>query len=438
MAVDKKKVVLEYVMEYAVLVVDKNPSSRNRLLKVLVDLGVKRHMIYTAGAMHEAEDIIAKNKIGIVLADFVIGGGSGFDLFKMVREKFPLNDKLCLILVTSNISQTAVAKAAEEDVDSFIIKPYTVQSIQESLVATISGKVKPSQYIVKIEIGKKQLIKGDYDKAYKTFEEAVKLHNKPSLALFYLGQTKYLVQEEEEAKSRYNKGLGLNSIHFKCLLGLYDIFKTAQKHEEAYGIVKKVAKYFPANPQRLAEVIRLAVVTQNFSDMEAYYEIFTSLEERDSQLVNYIGAGMYVSGKYFLSNHDTSKALATFDKIAVSCNEFPKFIKGMIYTLTDYGMFQETEKFLSRFASDSIGTDDYEMSHYVSSYGDLKDRTGAIKQGLVLYNKNIRDFNVLKILVESMIQENMSSKAEPMIKELQAKWPERFVEIKLKPQARAA
>jgi response regulator of citrate/malate metabolism len=91
-------------------------------------------MIHTAGSLGEAETIVKEKNIGIVLSDYFIAGGSGFDLFKIIREKLPKNKELCLILVTANISQTAVAKAAEEDVDSFIIKPYTIQSIQESLI----------------------------------------------------------------------------------------------------------------------------------------------------------------------------------------------------------------------------------------------------------------------------------------------------------------
>src|SRR5665647_1162993 len=141
---EKLAIFKEYIDKNDVLVVDKNPSSRSRLLKIMVDLGCKRHMVHTAGTLQEASDLISAKKIGIVLSDYYIGGGSGFDLFKFIREKNPTAKDLSFILVTSNISQTAVAKAAEEDVDSFVIKPYTLQSIQENLISTVCTKVKPS------------------------------------------------------------------------------------------------------------------------------------------------------------------------------------------------------------------------------------------------------------------------------------------------------
>ena len=101
---DKLDVFRDYIQKIDVLIVDKNPSSRSRLLKIMYDLGCKRNKIHTAGEMAEAQELIATKNIGIVLSDYFIGGGSGFDLFKVVREKFPDKNELSLILVTSNIS----------------------------------------------------------------------------------------------------------------------------------------------------------------------------------------------------------------------------------------------------------------------------------------------------------------------------------------------
>ena len=150
----KKDVFKKFIEDCEILIVDKNPGSRNRLLKIVSDLGAKRHMIHTSSGVVEATDILKEKNITLVLSDYVVAGGSGFDLFKMTRQQQPDNKKLCLVLVTSNISQTAVAKAAEEDVDSFIIKPYTLQSIQESLIATIMAKISPSEYTLKINEAK--------------------------------------------------------------------------------------------------------------------------------------------------------------------------------------------------------------------------------------------------------------------------------------------
>ena len=392
----------KFLSENEVLIVDKNPSSRNRLLKTIYDLGAERHMIHTTSNLQEAQEIMETKKLGLVLSDYFVGGGSGFDLFKMIRERDPDNKELTLILVTSNISQSAVAKAAEEDVDSFIIKPYTIQSIQENLISTIAAKVKPSDYMLKIEEGKKQIAQGKYNEAIVTLKKATEMHPKPSLAMFYIGQAEYLKNRVDKASDSYNEGLNFNNIHYKCLVGLFEIFMREGKYKEAYQVVKKIAKYFPANPDRLAQIVRLAVITGNYHDMQMYYEIFTSLEVRLQVLTNYIGAGMYVAGKYFLQNNESEVAMQYFDNIAVSCSEFTKFLKGIIGILVEHGLTSEAEKFLARFDAGTKEHEDYLISDFLISSKKSTDTGLIIKKGMDIYNKKIRDFKVLHTLVSAM------------------------------------
>jgi tetratricopeptide (TPR) repeat protein len=392
----------------------------------MVDLGTKRSMIHTAGTMAEAAEIIKTNNVGLVLADYFVGGGSGFDLFKVVRTSFPNNKNLCLILVTSNISQTAVAKAAEEDVDSFIIKPYTLQSIQENLLSTISAKIKPSAYIVKVEEGKVAMLAGNYAQALKIFEEAVPLHPRPSLALFYMGQTQTLMTEADEAKGKFNKGLSFNSIHFKCLVGLYEIFMKEQKYFEAYQVVKKIAKYFPANPDRLTQIIRLSIITKNYEDMEMYYEIFTQLEERNAEMTNYIGAGLFVAGKWYLLEGQVAKALPLFEKIAVSCSEFSKFLRAVISILVEHKHVKEAEKYISRFPAGTMDQEDYLVSDFLLKFASPGVEAGIIIQrGIEIYNRNIRDYQLLSLIVDAMDRSGLSEKAAPYRAELQRLYPDK-------------
>lgn len=398
----KKDVFKKFIEENEILIVDKNPGSRNRLLKIVCDLGAKRHLVHTSSGIVEATGILKEKKITLVLSDYIVVGGSGFDLFKLLREQQPNNKNLCLVLVTSNISQTAVAKAAEEDVDSFIIKPYTLQSIQESLIATVVAKIMPSEYTVKIEEAKKLIAVGDLDQATEILKEAMKLNAKPALALFYMGQIEYMRKYVNEAQGTYAEGLGFNSIHFKCLVGLYELFLREQKFTQAYQIVKKISKYFPANPDRLGEIIRLAVRTENYVDMQFYYDIFISLEERSSVLMNYMGSGLYVSGKYFITQNEPSIGLKYFDNIAVSCSDFTKFTRAVITFLVTHGRAQDAQKYLSRFSPTARLHEDYIVSDYLLDSESGIESSALVKKGMDLYNKNIRDFHCMKILLSAM------------------------------------
>ncbi len=422
---DKKTVFKAFIEKHDILVVDKNPTSRSRLIKIMSDLGSKRHMIHSVGTFKEAIDIINEKNIGVVLSDYFIGGGSGFDLFKLAREKNPAK-KICLIHVTSDLNQSTVAKAAEEDVDSYVIKPFTVESIQENLVNTIADKVKPSKYIVTIEEGKELIAEGKYDEAIAKLQEALPMSKKPALAMFYIGQAEFLKQITDQAQGSYKKGLSYNNIHFKCLSGLFDLLMSKNQYVDAYEVVKKVAKYFPASPDRLQQVIRLAVQTNNFKDMHSYYELFTSLDERSNATINYIGAGLYVSGKYFMLNNAKDEALKLFEAIGVSCSIFTKYPRAIITVLVENNLVNEAEKFLSRFDPSSRSEIDYLISDYLVDSIKFNDPNRLVKSGLELYNKNIKDQRCMEIMIKSMRECGYKEdKINDFVFEINKLWPEK-------------
>lgn len=421
----KKELFKEFLSSGEILVVDKSSASRRRLAKTLVDMGAKRNQIHSVAHFPEAIDIIESKKPKLILSDYALQGGSGFDLFKEYRLKFPENKKAVLILVTSNISQSAVAKAAEEDVDSFIIKPYTVQSLEKSLTNTVIGKLYPSEYVQTIEKGKDALFAGKYDVALTLFEDAIKLNGKPSLAMFYHGQTKYMLEAAVEAENDYKKGLEINSIHFKCQVGLYDLFMKDKKFVEAYSVVKNIAKYFPANPDRLKEVIRLAIVTDNFQDMEMYYELFVQLDERTEDVVNYICSGLFVTGKYHIQNSDLTKARELFDKVGISCAGSAKFLGAMIKVLVEQNVFDDAQKLMSRFGSNPADKSSYMVSNYLA-YFNTYGVTEKISHGLELWNNGHKDPASVKYLIDSLREDNNDKKADEYLEEANHLWPDLF------------
>lgn len=247
-----------------------------------------------------------------------------------------------------------------------------------------------------------------------------------AMALFYIGQASYLKAHVLEAKGSYARGLSLNNIHYKCLVGLFEVLMKDNKLQEAYQVVKKIFKYFPANPDRLAQIVRLAIQTKNFEDMELYYEIFTSLDERNQDLVNYIGAGMYISGKYCLLNGKPDKALEFFDNVAVSCSEFTKFTRAKVTLLIEHGREYDAANLLGRFPPGTNDHEDYLVSNFLVSTRTTADPNKLVKTGLDIYNRNIRDFHCLKFLVQNMKKLGYGEdKLAPFQEEIRRLWPDK-------------
>jgi hypothetical protein len=192
------------------------------------------------------------------------------------------------------------------------------------------------------------------------------------------------------------------------------MFLEQKKFTEAYQVVKKIAKFFPANPDRLAQIVRLAVHTENYDDMQMYYEIFTSLDERTEQMVNYIGAGLFVSGKHNLMNKKIDEAIRLFDNIAVSCSEFSKFTRAMITTLAEFGHVGTAEKYLTRFPPGYDDHEDYLVSEFIIMSKKGEEHSSLAKFGLDLYNKNIRNAQCMELMIKAM--ENCHYKKETIEK----------------------
>ena len=421
----REKLFRSFLEESEILISDKSSASRRRLVKTLVDMGAKRQSIHSVAHFSEAKDIIDTNKPKLILSDYSLNGGSGFDLFRYYREVYPDEKKSALILVTSNISQSAVAKAAEEDVDSFIIKPYTVNSLEKSLIDTILLKLYPSKYIQTIEEGKEKLFKGEFNTALELFETATKLNPKPSLALFYLGQTRYFMDSKDQAESNYKRGLEINSIHYKCQIGLYEMFKMDGNNKEAYNIVKNIAKYFPANPNRLKEVISLAVKTQNYKDIENYYEIFLGLEERTDDIIGHICSGMYICGKNYLMSDEPEKACDIYEKSAIVASGRTKFLSAMIISLVENEIFEKARDLLSRFDIDSYGSHDYGVSSFLANSNEMTD-IEIISKGSELFNKGFKHPLCAKYLIDSLEKEKAFKKARNYREEASYIWPDLF------------
>ena len=407
-----------------VLIVDKSSASRRRLAKTLIDMGCKRNQIFSVAHYAEALEIVKSEKPKLVLSDFSVQGGSGFDLFKEYRSiEKELNDTT-LILITSNISQSAVAKAAEEDVDSFIIKPYTVQSLERSLVTAVINKLYPSKYMKKIDEGKKLLLDGSYEQALDVFDEAMKLTEQPSLALFYHGQAKYFLDQVDEAKADYEKGLEVNKIHFKCQVGLFELFMKEKKFFEAYEVVKNIAKYFPANPDRLKEVVRLAVVTENYDDLETFYVNFTELEERPQDVVNYMCSGLYVLGRFRFFHGKKTQAKEVFEKISIDYMGNIKFLRAMIVKYVEENMYSEAQEVLKRFPTDTGDQTGYMVSSYLANSSDMSNDE-LVSYGLELFNNGHLDPLAAEITIKALYRSG-SNKAEQYLEEAVHKWPDIF------------
>lgn len=426
-----EKLLVQFLGDAKALVVDTAPSTRASLANILVGMGVKSNKVLLSSSFEDAVEVIRTNKPKLIMCDFNLGKHCGIDLIEIQRSdgKNTVVDKSGLfILVTANSSEAAIAQAAEEDVDSYILKPYSIDSLKRSLIHAVESKVKPSDYILSIERGKEKLTTGQYDEALTCFTTAMKHDPKPSLACFYIGHANRLNQKYDEAERGYNKGLTFNRIHYKCLVGLYELYTLRQMYPEAYTLISEMLQTYPINPRRLSDVLKLSLLTKNYDDIDSFYEAFKNFDERDENLIKHICAGLVVCGKHFLLKKRKDKGIDLFQKATITAAGRSNFIKEVILILLDENLHADAAEFLKRFDPALHTTPEYLSLEY-RVYEKILPRHTIVITGRKLLKQGVHDPSVYEILIRHTREAGYADSAESLAHDAAQRWPERKAEF---------
>ena len=409
-----------------VLIADSNAAARSSLFNLLKELGVKSHQLFLSNTYDAAEQKIVESKPHIVIAEYDLGQNCGLELLRTQREQRPKETKECIfIIVTGNTSQSAAARSLEEDIDAYIIKPYTLEFVRRTIIKAAMNKIKPPKYFATIDQGKEALEAGKFDEAEAFFTAATTLEASPALAFYYLGQVKFMRAMMPMAQSNYMKGLKFNQIHYKCLVGMYELLMKEQRHTEAYDIVKKIAKYFPANPKRLSEVLRLAIMNKQYEDIEGYYRMFTNIDQRNADLVRAAAAAMVVCGKYYLSlGRSESKAIDIFNKAAATASHNVRIMFEIISSLLEYDLEKEADKFLQKFPPESRRRSEFLICEVLVL--DRKSTVSlAISRGRELLAQGIKDVRLYVMMIRRSQEAGLAAAVEDLMQQAVAAFPDK-------------
>ena len=413
----------DFLEKERILISDPNASSRTGLAKALTDLGVKMSQITLAGGFDSAKQAVEDSKPTMIISDFNLGEMSALDLFELPSFSSRPIDERISVIVTNNTSQAAIAQAAEGDVDVFIAKPYSLNSLKTALFKAVADKLEPSEYLKAIQEGKRHLISSDLDQALAVFESAAQLDYKPALAYFYQGYTHTLLGSAlEKAQESYSKGLEYNHIHYKCLIGLFEALLSQKKNQDAYVVLRRIIQNFPVNPNRLISALKLAITTGNYLDVERYHEVFVEIEIKSDLLVRSICAALITVGKYLIRSGETEKALKLLQKAGVSAGGRTAFLSEIILTLVGAELPLEADKYLSRFPQETRTTTEYlSLDYLVMSKSGKLD--AVINRGRKLLQQGTFHPLIDRIFLETLMKAKLKRLAEAHAEEAASRWP---------------
>ncbi len=413
-----------FLSSIKILIADSSGSARGGLAKLIQSLGARAGNLLLTDHYSEAVQLIREYEPGLLIVDYGLGGGRGIQLSEEVKNYKKTAEKI-FVLLTANSSESAVAEALEEDVDVFILKPYSAKTLTDLLKKSVFNKIAPSPYLKLIWKGKDLLKKGDLNTALGCFIEASSLIERPALAYFYRAQVEIGLKQVGAAEASYVAGLRFNPLHYKCFSGLFDLYLSEKKNDEAYSLIKKVSQHYPVNLSRLGQVLALAVSTGNFDDIESYYESFKEMESRSDDLVRSVCASLVVCGRHYFRAGQKDRAIDLLKKASVSAAGRASVLKEVVAVFVEQGLALEAEEVLKRFLDQDRTGDAYRVACFLVKNLVQSDKSVLIPELRQMVRESIREAIIWYWLIFHLGQMGKIDEAESVCDDAIQLWPDR-------------
>jgi two-component system chemotaxis response regulator CheY len=123
--------------ETKILIVDDFATMRQIVRKSLKELGLNNVQEAVDGV--DALDKLGKEQFGFIISDWNMPNMMGLDFLKAVRANEKLKG-IPFLMVTAEAKRDNVLEAAKAGVSQYIVKPFTVASLEEKIKAIFAKK----------------------------------------------------------------------------------------------------------------------------------------------------------------------------------------------------------------------------------------------------------------------------------------------------------
>ena len=116
--------------EHVIITVDDSSTMRRIIKNTLQKLGFSS--ILEAGNGIEALEVMAKNKVDIIVTDWNMPEMDGLTFVKAVRQKEEYKD-LPILMITTEAAKEDILTALRSGVNNYVVKPFTPETLQEKI-----------------------------------------------------------------------------------------------------------------------------------------------------------------------------------------------------------------------------------------------------------------------------------------------------------------
>lgn len=419
---EKTDEIKQYLNNQIALVVEPSNAFFSIIQSCLTSLGMPFGNVISANNFNDAVKVITNQKPKILITEYTIGKQFGLTLVEKQSEIFDSLARIS-IMVTKESSDNAVAEAAEEQLDAYIVKPFSMADLKTRLLEVIKRKMQPSPYFKIIKEGKDRINDKKIDEAIKCFIEAKKINNKPTLACYYLGECFMLQKNFEAAKNEFQEGRTYNQLHYKCLTGEFDCLMLENNYHAAYELVRIIRQNFPVTSVRLGKFFIAAVYTESFQDLNQLYELYVNLDYRPPELINLVTLALITAGRFYIRQKNIPTALNYFELAVTVSGRAIEYLEKIIDDLLKVNEVAAAEKFFKYIKSDDLGTPRYHQLNFkVGRFVLLPDQILELGRKLVMEGNSSPEIS--KVVIKCAVENGKMTLAESLIIKAVQAFPE--------------
>ncbi len=393
---------LNYFEGKKVLIVHPSSSIRMTIRKVMTGIGVKNNDIVQTDSTHEGMTLLVENRPNFL---FVLLGEDDHyvKMIEKATEYCPNRLKGGTYLLTSDNSKSISSLMYEYELDCIIAQPYTNKSLEGAVLNSVADKINPTPAFKILCDGKEQLNLKNENKAFEIFSQAVSIGKGVSTAFYYLAKIEILKGNNQNAIDYIQDGLKDNAKNYYCLsLGITLQFEQ-RKYHLAYEYAKRLVENFPLSPNRIPELIRLSIMTQNYEDIANFGTMVKSVPNVGNTVKRYVAAGLATCGRYLVMKNQFDKAEPILKNALSYCDGKMMIIENIVWSYCMAGQLISGRtlfrKLCGAYNIDKKIQYEYEL-RMLSDFSKSKDEIIGFADKVI--RERVYSFAIFKLVLESL------------------------------------
>jgi len=233
----------------------------------------------------------------MIIADDDLPELSGLELLKAVRQHPKLKD-VPFILISQEMEQELVARAAEARVNAYVIKPFSHKTLADKVNKIFARRLNPTKIDLQYQEANRLVQGGHLAAALELYQEALSATQNAMASIHYrIGRIHERMERQTDAEENYHEAIGLADQYVDAYDALGVLNLVRRQAEDALKYLQQSSQISPLNAERQLHLGEALMETGEFQAAENAFRLALELDPSKTHVYNHVGISLRRQGK---------------------------------------------------------------------------------------------------------------------------------------------